>query len=88
MSLHMITTFETADFEAWREVFRREREELSHVGLHPRHVMHEADHPTRVWILFEVEDRKRAETWIEADAAMGQDRSGIKKQTHTFLDPV
>lgn len=85
MSLHMIASFDTADFEIWHEIFEKEKGEMKHAGLHPIKVMHEADAPQRVWVLFEVEDRTRAETWLAADAATGRDRSGIANQKHTFL---
>lgn len=86
MSLHMITTFDTADYAAWREVFDSERAGLGHAGLHPLRVMHEPENPNRVWILFEVDDKSRAETWIEGDAISGDERAGIVHQTHTFLE--
>lgn len=86
MSLHMITTFDTADYAAWREVFDIECKQLGHTGLHPVKVLHELENPNRVWILFEVEDRQRAETWIEGDAIAGDERAGVINQSHTFLE--
>lgn len=86
MALHMITTFDTADYAAWREVFDTERSALSHAGLHPLRVLHEPENPDRVWILFEVEDRHRAEVWIEGDPIAGDERAGVTNQVHTFLE--
>ena len=88
MSLHMITTFETPDYSAWREVFETERDGLSHVGLSVAKLLRETDHPNRVWIVFEVTDRKRAEAWIEGDAIAGDERAGVSHQTHTFLETL
>ncbi|MCR9087419.1 MAG: hypothetical protein NXH97_11795 [Rhodobacteraceae bacterium] len=86
MSLHMITTFDTADYAAWREVFDTELSGLRHAGLHPVKVLHETENANRVWILFEVQDRHRAECWIDGDPIAGDERAGVANQVHTFLE--
>ena len=86
MSLHMITSFDTADYNAWRDVFDGERKGLGRAGLHPLKVLHEAETPNRVWILFEVDDKRRAEAWIEGGRVTGDERSGITGEQHMFLE--
>jgi hypothetical protein len=86
MALQMITRFETADFAAWQEVFRTERESLGHAGLSVLQIWHEQDAPNTAWVLCRVNDRAKAELWIEGDAVAGAERAGITHLTHTFLE--
>lgn len=86
MALQMIAQFDTADFDAWKDVFDTERESLGHAGLSVLQVWRQPDKPNHAYVLFRVNDRAKAETFIEGDAVAGAERAGIVHQKHVFLE--
>ncbi len=86
MALQMIAHFDTADFDAWHDVFKTEREGLAHAGLSVLQVWKVPDRPNHAWVLLRVNDRAKAETWLAGDAVAGAERAGVTNITHTFLE--
>ena len=67
--MQMLATIDTGGYDAWKARFDERAEDRT--GMTMMQMWHDADAPTRVVILFDVHDCKRAEAWAQTQTALG-----------------
>jgi len=89
MALQLIWQADVADFDAWYEVFRQDREARDHAGLSTLQVWRDPDDRNHAWVLFRVNDRAKAEAFIDSEElAMHRERGGVHNITTKLLETV
>ena len=68
--MHLLATFATQGYAPWKTAFDAHREARDRAGLTLLQLWRHADAPDTVTALFEVADRRRAEGWLSAEAAL------------------
>jgi len=86
MPLHMITDFDTPDFDSWCRIFEGKKIPLAQAGLHPLRILHLPQTPAHVWIEFDVEDESRAEQWLDTGLLSSIQPFGPLHERHRFLE--
>ncbi len=75
------------DFEQWRGVFDSNAEAARLAGLNLIQMWRSVDDANDVFFLFEVEDRGRAEAFMNApEAASAGDEAGVIEGDYHFLE--
>ena len=74
--MHLIVTFSTGGFDAWKADYDAHAETRDAAGLTMLQMWRDADDMDRAVVLFEVSDRKRAEAWLHEQAALKGGVSG------------
>jgi len=69
--MHLLCTFATTGFDAWKADFDAHWEDRDRAGLTMLQMWRDLDAPDRALVLFEVADRKRAAEWIATASALG-----------------
>jgi hypothetical protein len=69
--MQMLIDFTTTDFAAWKSAFDRDAEDRMQAGLTLLQMWRGADEPAAVTCLFKVNDRARAQAWLDKEAAFG-----------------
>ena len=69
--MQLLVDFSTTGFEAWKSAFDDEAENIRDAGLTQLQIWREADAPNAVTVLFSVNDRPRAQAWLDKEAAFG-----------------
>ena len=82
--MQLLTIIDTDDYAAWKRGFDERMEERMRAGLTLMQMWH-ADQKNRVVCLFEVNDRAKAEAWLEKVEAM---QDGVSRPIHHFLRTV
>ncbi len=76
-----------ADFETWWAIFETHSDAHRDAGLHLQHFWLNADDPDEVFFLFNVDDRARAEAFLDAPQAVeGADESGVVDGDYFFIE--
>lgn len=65
MPLQLLCQLETAEPETARAALLDDAENQQNAGLTRLQIWTEEDAPDRLWVLFEANDRARAEAWLE-----------------------
>ncbi len=75
---YLLCKHEVADYDKWRRVFDSHAESQREAGLHPLHVLRDADNPNYVVMLFRADDLAKAKAFTQAPAAAeGAKSSGV-----------
>ena len=74
--MQMLVTIETGDFDAFKTGFDGEAEKRMNAGLTLMQMWREAEAPTTVVCLFDVNDRDKAKAWLDAEAQTGTNITG------------
>lgn len=69
--MQLICRYDTPDYAAWKSAFDADTEDRMHAGLTTLQVWRDADGPAAL-VLFEVNDRARAEAHLGKEAALGR----------------
>ena len=69
--MQLLCQFDTAGSPEWKAAFDRDAEDRRLAGLTLLQIWHGADEPAQVFCLFEVNDRPRAQAWIDREAGFG-----------------
>lgn len=78
--MQLLCQLDTADFDGWKADFDAEAAERMEAGLSLLQMWRDADSRSRVLILLEANDRRRAEAWLAKEQGFGG------PMTATFLD--
>jgi hypothetical protein len=74
------------DFAQWKATFDADREAQGAAGLSLLQLWREDDNANRVWLLFEVNDRKAAQAFLDAPtAALHAKRARVRDAEYHFL---
>ncbi|MEZ5778782.1 MAG: hypothetical protein R3E44_10510 [Paracoccaceae bacterium] len=74
------------DFARWKAVFDADREAQGAAGLSLLQLWREDGDPNRVWFLFEVNDRDKAQAFMDApNARLHADRAGVRDGEYHFV---
>lgn len=69
--MHLLTRFDTADYAAWKTAFDGDAEDRRTAGLTLLQMWRGVDEPAQVTCLFEVNDRARAQRWLDKETGFG-----------------
>jgi hypothetical protein len=69
--MQLLIDYTTASFPAWKAEFDADAENRMQAGLTLLQMWREADNPNAVACLFEVNDRARAQAWLDKEAGFG-----------------
>ena len=76
----LLCQLDTTDFPGWKRAFDSEASDRMEAGLTLLQMWRDADSRSRVLLLFEVNDRGRAEQWLRKEQGFGG------PMTATFLE--
>lgn len=82
--MQLLHILDTEDFSAWKTGFDGRMEDRMRAGLTLMQMWH-ADQKNRVICLYEVNDRGKAETWLDKAEAM---HDGVSSSSYHFLRTV
>lgn len=68
--MQMICDVTTGGFDAWKAGFDDRAEARGQAGLTVLQIWRDADDLSRAMILFEAQDRRRAEEWVRTETAL------------------
>ncbi len=74
--MQLLIRFETHDRSAFRDAYDAAREERDQAGLTQLQLWEEADEPNRLWALYGVADRDKAEAWLAKTSALASRLEG------------
>lgn len=69
--MQLLIRFDAHDRSDFRDAYDGAREERDQAGLTQLQLWEEADAPNRLWALYGVADRDKAEAWIAKTSALG-----------------
>lgn len=69
--MQMLCQIDTPDYQSWKTAFDDDYEERMQAGLTQMQIWRDADHGSTVLVLFEVNDRKRAQGWVDRQQGFG-----------------
>ena len=84
--MQLLCQYDVADFDAWKKDHAQDGETRGNAGLNLLQLWQEVDNANRVFCLYEVADRPRAEAYLRNDNALDSDM--VSAQAHHFLDTV
>lgn len=85
--MQLICRHDVDDYATWKHVYDGDREDRAAAGLRQLQIWRDADRAGRVWLLFEISDRARAEAFLkDPKAAMHAERAGVRDGQHHFLN--
>ena len=70
MSLQLLCRFEAADADSWKSAYDANWEDRSNAGLSQLQVWRGADAGSAIWALYSVNDRAKAQTWLDGAAKL------------------
>ncbi len=70
--MHLLARFDTRDYTAWKADFDKAAENRSQAGLTLLQLWRDADTPSATVALFEVNDRDKAQAWLDKETGFGQ----------------
>lgn len=73
MTMQLICHFEVTSFDDWHAAFSADDESRRDAGLGVLQLWRHADSATHAFALLSVNDRPRADTWIERSNALSSD---------------
>jgi hypothetical protein len=69
--MQLLIDYATTDYAAWKAAFDRDAEDRMQAGLTLMQIWRGADEPNAVTCLFRVNDRDRAQAWLDKESAFG-----------------
>lgn len=89
MATHVLWQADVADFDAWYDVFKKDRFNRKAVGLKTLHVWRDPDQGNHAVALFQVLDLDRARAFFDSEElAMHMERDGVINVNVKLLTPV
>ncbi len=70
--MHLLARFDTRDYPTWKSEFDKDTEIRSQAGLTLMQLWRDVDTPSATIALFEVNDRDRAQGWLDRETGFGQ----------------
>lgn len=70
--MHLLARFDTTDYTKWKSDFDDDAENRSQAGLTLLQLWRDADTPSAAVALFEVNDRDKAQAWLDKETGFGQ----------------
>ena len=70
MTLQLLCRFETADAASWQSAYDDGSESRSNAGLSQLQLWRGADDGSAIWALYSVNDRGKAQGWLDAQAKL------------------
>ena len=87
--MQLLCRNKVADFQTWWAVFETHAHAHRAAGLKLEHLWISADDPDEVFFLFNVEDRARAEAFMEAPESMEAGlEAGVIDGDYQFIEKV
>ena len=87
--MQLLCRNDVENFDRWKEVLDADHEARMHAGLSVLQLWRDADRPNRVWMLFEVNDRDRAQAFMDDLRANEQrKRAGVTDGEYHFVDTL
>lgn len=85
--MQLICHFEVTAFDAWKTAFDADDEARRDAGLGVLQIWRDADSTTHAFALLSVNDRVRADAWIDRSAALkGDDAGTVTAQSYYFIE--
>ena len=85
--MQIISHYFVTGFDAWKTAFDADAESRRTAGLTVLQVWKAADSDTHAFTLMEVNDRDRAQAWIDrSDALHSDDADTVEKSSHYFIE--
>ncbi len=70
MTLQLLCRFEAADADSWQSAYDDDWEERSSAGLSQLQLWRGADDGSAIWALYTVNDRGKAQSWLDKTAKL------------------
>lgn len=87
--LQLLCRNDVDDFEAWKSAFDDDREAQRDAGLGLLQMWRETEGAGRVWFLFRVNDRDRAQAFLDDPATRHRgERAGVTDAEYRFVETV
>ncbi|MDN5786966.1 hypothetical protein [Pseudorhodobacter sp.] len=87
--MQLLCRNDVQDFATWKQVFDADLEAQRDAGLSLMQIWREDGQPNRVWFLFEVHNRAKAQAFMEAPKAdMHANRAGVTSGEYHFLETL
>lgn len=83
--MQLIIHLEVTDFATWKRAFDNDAEARSAAGLTVLQIWKDADSDTRASVLLSVNDRARAQAWLDRSAALSGDDAGTVRGTSSHF---
>ncbi len=74
--MQLLIRFQSRDRSAFRDAYDAAKEERDLAGLTQLQLWEEADAPARLWALYGVADREKAEAWLARNSALASHLDG------------
>ena len=74
--MQLLIRFDAHDRGAFRDAYDSGREDRDQAGLTQLQLWEEADAPDRIWALYGVADRDKAEAWLAKNSALASHLKG------------
>ncbi|SPJ26286.1 hypothetical protein [Palleronia abyssalis] len=75
--MQLLICYETHDRTAFRAAHGETRERRDQAGLTQLQLWEEAEAPNRLWALYGVSDRDKAEAWLAEKSSLSSQLSGL-----------
>jgi hypothetical protein len=69
--MQLLLQIDTPDYDGWKSAFDADAADRMLVGLTLLQLWRSADHGTTTFALFSVNDRARAQTWLDKETGFG-----------------
>ncbi|SHI86537.1 DUF3303 family protein [Wenxinia saemankumensis] len=69
--MQLLLQIDTPDYEGWKSAFDADAEDRMHAGLTLLQLWRDADTNGQAFALFEVNDRAKAEAWVQKERGFG-----------------
>ncbi len=87
--MQLICRHDIKEFATWKSNFDNDSEGRMAAGLSVLQIWRDADHSGRVWLLYEVSDRKRAQAFLtDARAEQQAKRAGVTATDCHFVETL
>ena len=74
--MQLLIRFDTQDPAAFRAAYDGAREDRDQAGLTQLQLWEDVDSPNRIWALYGVAERDRADAWLARTSALGKELDG------------
>jgi len=87
--MQLFCRHDVSDFAAWKQVFDGDAEARRNAGLTVLQIWRDADSKTRVFVLYDVNLREKAEAFLKGgQASLHAERAGITGTEVHFLETL
>jgi len=85
--MQLISHYFLTSFADWKAAFDADAEARRTAGLTTLQIWQHADSDEHAFVLQEMNDRPRAQAWIDRSAALSSDDNGtVTRETHFFIE--